>query len=407
MYGLKPVPSELKPVRFNLTHYPAFGAMAGAFMLDCWDASGSPGGDLRLQVEAFRWTRARSAVLSLVSCGLLAAVAGCHRQPSPDVAATVNGKEILRSELERNYRATVGDTPQETSPEQANITRLSILDQMINSEIIQQRAAKLNLAASDEDVNAKLTELKAPYTQEGFDKHLKEMGVSLDDFKRELRRNLTSAKLLNKEIESKIDITDAEIGSYYAAHKAEFNLIEPRYGIAEIVVTATPSAQGANANLQNNKATSETDAKKKIQALYTKLESGEDFTAVAENFSEDPNTAPNGGDMGFVFESQLRENPEAYDAIEKLKPGQFTEVLPITQGTGGARRTAGFAIYKLLSREAAGQRTLNDPNVQQWIRQQLRSARAQLLRSAFFEVIRNQAQVRNYFAEQILKQGAK
>jgi peptidyl-prolyl cis-trans isomerase SurA len=360
-----------------------------------------------LQVEAFRGTRAFSAVLSLVSCGLLAAVAGCHRQPSPDVAATVNGKEILRSELERNYRATVGDNPQETSPEQANITRLSILDQMINSEIIQERAAKLNLAASDEDVNAKLTELKAPYTQEGFDKHLKEMGVSLDDFKRELRRNLTSAKLLNKEIESKIDITDAEIGSYYAAHKAEFNLIEPRYGIAEIVVTATPSPQGANANLQNNKAASETDAKKKIEALYTKLESGEDFTAVAENFSEDPNTASNGGDMGFVFESQLRENPEVYDAIGKLKPGQFTEVLPITQGAGGARRTVGFAIYKLLSREAAGQRTLNDPNVQQWIRQQLRSARAQLLRSAFFEVIRNQAQVHNYFAEQILKQGAK
>jgi peptidyl-prolyl cis-trans isomerase SurA len=390
-----------------LTHYPAFGATPGGFILDCWDASRSPGGDIRLQVEAFRRARARSAVLALVSCGLLAAVSGCHRQPSPDVAATVNGKEILRSELERNYRATVGDNPQETSPEQANITRLSILDQMINSEIIQQRAAKLNLAASDEDVNAKLTELKAPYTQEGFDKHLKEMGVTLDDFKRELRRNLTSAKLLNKEVESKIDITDAEIASYYAAHKAEFNLIEPRLGIAEIVVTASPSPEGANANLQNNKATSETDAKKKIQALYSKLESGEDFAAVAENFSEDPNTASNGGDMGFVFESQLRENPGVFDAIEKLKPGQFTEVLPITQGAGAMRRTAGFAIYKLLSREASGQRTLNDPNVQQWIRQQLRSARAQLLRSAFFEVIRNQAQVRNYFAEEVLKQGVK
>jgi peptidyl-prolyl cis-trans isomerase SurA len=337
----------------------------------------------------------------------LAAIAGCQRSPSPDVVATVNGREILRSELDRNYRATVGDNSQDTSPEQANITRLSILDQMINYEIIQQRAAKLNLVASDEDVNAKLTEVKAPYTQEGFDKHLKEMGVTLDDFRRELRRNLTSAKLLNKEVESKIDITDAEISGYYAAHKADFNLIEPRYGIAQIVVTTASSPQGANANLQNNKAASEEDARKKIQALYSKLESGEDFSVLAENFSEDPNTASNGGDMGFVFESQLRENPEVFDAIGKLKPGQFTEVIPITQGPGGARRTAGFAIYKLLSREAAGQRTLNDPNVQQWIRQQLRSARAQLLRSAFLEVIRNQAQVRNYFAEQILRQGAK
>lgn len=362
---------------------------------------------MRLQAEGLFRARAQIAVLVAVDFALLSVVAGCHRAPSPDVVATVNGKQILRSELDRNYRATVGDNPQETSPEQANITRLSILDQMINYEIIQQRAAKLNLVASDEDVNAKLTEVKAPYTQEGFDKHLKDMGVTLDDFKRELRRNLTSAKLLNKEVESKIDITDAEINSYYAAHKSEFNLIEPRYGIAQIVVTASPSPQGANANLQNNKATSEADAKKKIQALYSKLESGDDFAALAENYSEDPNTASNGGDMGFVFESQLRENPEVYDAISKLKPGQFTEVLPITQGTGPARRTVGLAIYKLLSREAAGQRALNDPNVQQWIRQQLRSARAQLLRSAFFEEIRSQAQVRNYFAEQILKQGAK
>jgi peptidyl-prolyl cis-trans isomerase SurA len=341
-----------------------------------------------------------------MSCALLAAFCGCHRAPSPDVVATVNGKEILRSELDRTYKASVGDQPQQASAEQADIARLNILDQMIDYEILQQRAAKLNLAATDEDVNAKLTEVKARYTQEEFDKHLKDQGVSLDDYKRELRRNLTSAKLLNKEIESKINITDAEISSYYASHKADFNLPEPRYNVAQIVVTTTASPQAASANLQDNKASNEVDAKKKIQALSSKLESGEDFANLAMNFSEDPNTASNGGDMGFVFESQLRENPEVYDAIGKLKPGQFTEVLPITQGAGAAHRVVGYAIYKLISREVAGQRALNDPNVQQWIRQQLRSAHAQLLRSAYFEVIRSQATVRNYFAEEILKKGA-
>jgi peptidyl-prolyl cis-trans isomerase SurA len=331
-------------------------------------------------------------------------VTGCHHAPSPDVVATVNGKEILRSELERTYKASVGDQPQQTSPEQGDIARLNILDQLIDYEILQQRAAKLNLAAGDDDVNAKLTEVKARYTQEEFDKHLKEMGITLDDYKRELRRNLTSEKLLNKEIESKINITDAEISGYYGSHKAEFNLIEPRYNVAQLVVTSAPSAQ--TANLQNNKATNDTDARKKIQALYSKLESGDDFATLAENYSEDANTASNGGDMGFVFESQLKENPEVYDAIGKLKPGQFTDVLPIVQGAGGARRTVGYAIYKLLSREAAGQRALNDPNVQQWIRQQMRSAHAQLLRSAYFEVVRSEAQVHNYFAEEILKKGA-
>jgi peptidyl-prolyl cis-trans isomerase SurA len=336
----------------------------------------------------------------------LAAIAGCHRAPSPDVVATVNGKDILRSELERDYKATVGDHPQDTSPEQADIARLTILHDMIQDEILEQRAAKLNLAASDEDINAKLTEMKAPYTQEEFNKQLQQRNMTLDDLKRDIGRQLTKDKLLNKEIESKINITDAEINSYYAAHRPEFNLIEPRYNIAQIVVTGTPSAQAANANLQNNKATSDADARKKIEALYGKLEAGNDFADLAENFSEDPNTASNGGDMGFVFESQLRENPEVYEALSKLKPGQFTGVMPILQGAGGARRTVGYAIYKLISHEAAGQRALNDPNVQQFIRQQLRSAHAQLLRSAFFEVVRSQSQVRNYFAEQILKKGA-
>ena len=52
---------------------------------------------------------------------------------------------------------------------------------MIDDEILWQRAAKLNLAASDEDVNAKLTEMKAPFTQEEFDKQLKLRNITLDD----------------------------------------------------------------------------------------------------------------------------------------------------------------------------------------------------------------------------------
>ena len=59
------------------------------------------------------------------------------------------------------------------------------------------------------------------------------------------------------------------------AHKAEFNLIEPQYHMAQIVVTTTPSQQPGN--LQNNKASGDADAKKKIQALHNRLESGDDF----------------------------------------------------------------------------------------------------------------------------------
>jgi peptidyl-prolyl cis-trans isomerase SurA len=67
------------------------------------------------------------------------------------------------------------------------------------------------------------------------------------------------------------------------------------------------------------------------------------------------------------------------------------------------KRQAGFVIYKLIAREVAGQRELNDPRVQETIRQQLRDGRAQLLKNAYFEMLRDQSRVENYFAEQIYK----
>jgi len=268
---------------------------------------------------------------------------------------------------------------------------------------VEQRAAKMNLTATAEDVDAKLAEMKAPYTEEQFADRLKASNHTLDDVKHDLRRSLTIDKLLNKEINSKVAVSDGDIGSYFSQHKAEFNLIETQYHLAEIRVTSLPAAQPGN--LQGSKATTDAEAKKKIQSLKNQLDAGMDFGALAMNFSEDPETASNGGDMGFHYESEMRADPLIYAAVTKLKPGQITDILPLLDGQ--TKKPAGYAIYKLLSREPAGQRDVNDPRVQQAIRQQLRDGRSQLLKSAYFEMLRDQAKVENFFAEEIFKNGAK
>jgi peptidyl-prolyl cis-trans isomerase SurA len=340
--------------------------------------------------------RSHVAAVLLFSGALFFAVAGCHRSPSADVVATVNGKEIARAELERNYQMQLGDNPQKPSDQEADILRLNILQKMILSEIEQQQAAKLNLTASDEDVNAKLTEIKAPYTEDQFYNLLKQRNMSLDDLKREIRRQLTETKLINKEIESKINVTDAQIAAFYAAHKAEFDLIEPRYHLAQIVVTTMPTPPNGN---MPGKA----EAKRRIDAAHSQLVSGVDFATVAASVSEDPNTAANGGDMGFASESQLRADPAVYAAIGNLKPGQFTDVIPeYDQG----HKVAAFAIYRMLQRDSAGQRELNDPRVQQAIHQALHDSQKQLLQTAYLETLQDDARVRDYLAEEILKKGA-
>ena len=98
---------------------------------------------------------ARVVAFSLLAGALLAALAGCHRPPGPNVVATVNGKPIYRADLDKMYQASLANAAQQPSSQEANIQRLSVLHQMIEDEILQQEAAKLNLVATDEDVNAR------------------------------------------------------------------------------------------------------------------------------------------------------------------------------------------------------------------------------------------------------------
>jgi len=333
-------------------------------------------------------------------------VAGCNHGHSADVVATVNGHAIMQADLDKAYKLQLGDSSQQQqqlpSQEQADSLRLNVLRELIDEEIVEQRAAKMNLTATNEEVDAKLAEMKAPYTEEQFQERLKASNQTIDDVKHSLRRSLTINKLLNKEINSKITVTDSDVASYYNQHKAEFNLVETRYHLATIQVTGQPSPQPGN--LQGSKATNDVEAKKKIQALKNRLDSGEDFGTIASNWSEQAETAPNGGEIGFVGESQLHSDPNVFNAVTKLKAGQITDILPLLDAQ--TKRPAGYAIYKLISRETAGQRDVNDPRVQQAIRQQLRDVRSQLLKSAYLEMVHDQAKVENFFAEQIFKTDA-
>jgi peptidyl-prolyl cis-trans isomerase SurA len=342
-------------------------------------------------------------VLALSAASFLFFLVACQpRQGGADVMASVDGRKILRSDVEKYYlnQTSASDQPQAPVGEQATSLRLSILRELIDDEILMHRAEKLGLLATDEEVDRKMNEIKSPYTQEQFDQKLKDKKITLDDFRRDLRRSLTVEKVMTKEVTSKINVTDQDVSDYYNAHKGEFNLIEAQYHLAQIYVSPMPNPQVHN--LKNDKAQNEADARKKIQMLSNRLDSGEDFATLAMNYSEDSETSGNGGDLGFTPESSLqRTDPSTREVVMKLKPGQYGPV--ITVQDPASKRIAGFRIVKLLAREPAGQRELADPRVQQAIRSQLRDRREQLLKAAYYEVLRDSAKVNNYYADNILK----
>ncbi len=345
-----------------------------------------------------RNTHSVHVLAALTAALLLAAMAGCESQVGGDVMASVDGRKIYAADVQKYFENQTSSAENAPTGEQSTTLRLNILHELIDDEILMRRAEKLGLLATDEEVDRKYGEIKSPYTQEEFDKRLKEKKLTASDFKHDLRRSLTVEKVINKEVTSKINVTDQDITDYYNAHKAEFNLIEPQYHLAQIFVTPTPNPQAHN---QNNKAQNEPDARKKIQMIANRLESGEDFATLAMNYSEDAETSGNGGDLGFTPESSLRNtDPSTRDIVMKLKPGQYSSVIAVVNPA--SKQLMGFRIVKLLTKEPAGQRELADPRVQQAVRAQLRDRREQLLKAAYYEILRNSARVENYYAKKVL-----
>jgi peptidyl-prolyl cis-trans isomerase SurA len=334
------------------------------------------------------------------AAALLLLVSACGKKAGDDdVVASVDGRKIYRVDLEKYYDNQQAESQQKLSGEQATSLRLGILRQLIDNEILMRRAEKLGLLATDDEVDRKLGEIKSPFTNEQFDARLKEKKITMDDFKREVRRSLTVEKVLNKEITSKISVSDQDIAQYYNDHRSEFNFIETQYHLAHIWVTSTPNPQVHNQ--KNDKAQNEAEAHKKIEMIANRLDSGDDFGALASNYSEDPETSGNGGDLGFTPESSLRNtDPNTRDIVMKLKAGQYSQVIPVVNPMN--KQVAGYRIVKLIAKEPAGQQQLSDPRVQQAIRSQLRERREQILRGAYEEVMRDDAKVENFYAAKVL-----
>ena len=329
---------------------------------------------------------------ALFAVAAVAALTSCEKPVSSDVAATVNGRAVSYTALDRAIAQQFPAATLKVSADQTTQLRLEVLRALIDQEIMMQRAEKDGLLASDADVEAKFSEYKAPYTKEELEKLFEQRKMSETDFKAELRRQLTVEKLFAKEIGSHISISDKDLVTFYRANKANYNLPENTIHLAEIVVTPTPDPSVVN--LKNSKAQNEAEAKEKITMIEAKLRQGDDFAMLASNYSED-DSAGSGGDKGFIPESALEKGvaPELRRLILNMTPGQVSQVMHAPDG---------YKIFKLISREAAGQRTLDDPRVQEEIRQGLFNAKQQMLRAAFYEVARSEAKIVNYYAKSVL-----
>lgn len=180
------------------------------------------------------------------ACAVLASLTlltGCvTRKPVPghEVWAEVDEQPIYREQVERLYRSRTTQGTDAVTPEEAASFKLNILNELINNQILVMHASHSRITASEAEIDAKVGELKSPYTQDEFQKKLSEQGLDADSLRRQVRENIIITKLINKDIISQINVTDAEISGYYQKNKANFDVSETTYHIAQVEVTPRP-----------------------------------------------------------------------------------------------------------------------------------------------------------------------
>ena len=164
------------------------------------------------------------------------------------------------------------------------------------------------------------------------------------------------------------------------------------YRIGVIAVTGDPNTPVNN--LRNDKALNEEMAIRKIQMIETRARAGENFQQLAQEYSEDPQTAQLGGDLGYQPAATLeRFGPQFKDTILKMKAGDMTPVV---------RADNSYWIFKLLGKRDPGLYDLTNAEVKQSIQEELKSRKQQVLMAAFSEEMHNQARIENHLAQEVL-----
>ena len=305
------------------------------------------------------------------------------------------GRTITRDDVEKMFRRTQAGGAS-LSPEEAMTARLSILNEMILQDILLERARALNLQVTDAELDTAYAERKQNMSDAVFEEELKKRSLTTADMRETLRRELLSNKLLEQEVTAKISVSDEDVTNFYNANRAQFTVPEESYRLAQIIVSPDRSAQAPNRT--GNDATTPQEAAFKVRMIMERLKSGASFSDVAADYSEDPETASRGGDLGLVPVSALKNAPEALrKAVIGQKPGT------VNVATAGGIHT----VIAIIAHEQAGERDLSTPGVRQAITDTLKSRKEQLLRTAYLSAARGEASVVNHAARRVVESQGK
>jgi peptidyl-prolyl cis-trans isomerase SurA len=294
------------------------------------------------------------------------------RQVVDRVAAIVNGDVITLSDLvarsgtewERIEKIGPGVTKDR---ERADLLR-RVLDLVIAERLLQAEAATLQVDASPQQVDQAIAEIKERnhFDEATFQEALREQGLEMTAFRAQIKRDLDTYLVLQYRLRNRVKISEEDLRNYYQSHPREFGG-EEEVKVRHLYLPIPPGADDA--------------AREKVRAeaaaLAERARKGEDFAALAKEYSKGP-SAGEGGDLGWLRRGTLDKAFE--DVAFALEAGKVSN--PVAAGPG-------WHVVKVDERRVGGGRSFDEAKEQ--IRERLFAEQADGYRQQYIADLRRQA----------------
>ena len=276
----------------------------------------------------------KKAQLVVILCAVLGTVAAAA-EILEQVLVKVNGEIVAKTEFERLQIAALRDLPNQPDPTRMTDAELSnalsqvtpqVIVTLIDEMLLLQRAKELGYAVTDAQFSQVLESIKKDNkieSDEQFEAALKGEGLTLAQLKQMLTKRMLIGQVQQREIGSRVDVTEDEERAYYEAHPTEF-ATTPSVTLREILVNAEvdPVKKAASVGALD-------EAREKADAIRARVLKGESFDKLAAEVSDAPSKA-NGGLIGPISRDEMNE--ELLKMISKMKVGEITPVINTPTG---------------------------------------------------------------------------
>jgi peptidyl-prolyl cis-trans isomerase SurA len=276
--------------------------------------------------------RTLAGALSLaLACGAAVAQSGASTlKPGDHIAAVVNQDVVAASEVNQRYERLRAEARQRGEAADPEVLRKQALEALIEDRVIvtyaRENGSRVDEPELDRVVGNVATQNRLSLDQ--LRERLKEEGMDYKRFRENLRDQMMTERVREREVQGRIRITDGEIDQFLDEQRKK-SAGGVQLNLAQILVTVPEGASEAQV----------AERRAKAEAALKRVQGGEDFTAVARELSEDGNKA-RGGEIGLRPADRL---PDVFvDFVRDLKSGQVAPQL--------LRSGAGFHVLKLVQR---------------------------------------------------------